>query len=367
MIERLLQKVPIVAIQDIFSKKPSSGVNFNALDGIRGLAAIIVLAAHTHSFGLSKHGGVGVWLFFCLSGFLLTLPFIQNKENRSQVSQLCHYFSRRIGRIIPAYYVYLLLWFIFLNVGLNLDFTSFVQHLVFLRGEQHLWPIPQEVFFYLLLPVIALPSSALFRKDPWLAIILLTTLAFLDFNFDISQMNFILHDNRKISFQLGNFLAGVSLAYFYVKVSTSPILKIARIQKFLSLIGIVCLALLLFTANYYLFQLPKKITLNLSLPVGWFYPGIYALLSAGLVFTSLVCQDSLIKKLMSNVFLRAIGIVSYSFYLCHVAVLHWLKSNGIPEGLTLFVYAFPIIYLISCLSYMIIERPFLYRRPFVKN
>lgn len=61
-------------------KKPSSGLNFAALDGLRGFAALLVIADHTGLPGFDNLAPEGVILFFCLSGFLLTMPFATQPE-----------------------------------------------------------------------------------------------------------------------------------------------------------------------------------------------------------------------------------------------------------------------------------------------
>ncbi|HEY8016746.1 MAG TPA: acyltransferase family protein, partial [Dongiaceae bacterium] len=48
---------------------------YKNLDGVRAIAALMVLVSHSQ-WGPPAFGGSGVWLFFVLSGFLLfpTLP-----------------------------------------------------------------------------------------------------------------------------------------------------------------------------------------------------------------------------------------------------------------------------------------------------
>ena len=49
---------------DVYSKRSSTGKSIVVLDGIRGLAVLIVLASHTNSFGMHGQGSLGVLLFF---------------------------------------------------------------------------------------------------------------------------------------------------------------------------------------------------------------------------------------------------------------------------------------------------------------
>ena len=81
------------------------------LDGLRGLAALIVVFSHTSNAGLflvpglnmSGTGKSGVYLFFILSSFLLTRPILSLKDNFFTSQNLTRYFKRRVTRIFPLY------------------------------------------------------------------------------------------------------------------------------------------------------------------------------------------------------------------------------------------------------------------------
>ena len=91
--------------------KPSvyPSLHFSALDGLRGIAILMVVAIHSSPM-LGKEGiegkireslGVGylgVTLFFVLSGFLITRILIQTRENRDYFPT---FFLRRSLRIFP--------------------------------------------------------------------------------------------------------------------------------------------------------------------------------------------------------------------------------------------------------------------------
>jgi hypothetical protein len=122
----------------------------DALDGLRGLAAMMVIADHTCEWfrGL---GASGVLIFFALSGFLLARPFIHNAEFALSFDYMSGYFKRRFMRILPMYYTYIFVVFI-MSGRYNLAFL----HALFLEGDGHLWAIPQEIVFYILFPLVVL-------------------------------------------------------------------------------------------------------------------------------------------------------------------------------------------------------------------
>jgi len=56
--------------------------HYPALDGVRGMAVLIVIGAHTHPQVLPG-GNIGVDLFFVLSGFLIT-TLLLNEQKRAR-------------------------------------------------------------------------------------------------------------------------------------------------------------------------------------------------------------------------------------------------------------------------------------------
>ncbi len=71
-----------------------------ALDGIRAIAVIVVVAYHGHWFGL-EGGFIGVDIFFALSGFLITRLLVDEHRRRGGVS-MKNFYMRRALRLLPA-------------------------------------------------------------------------------------------------------------------------------------------------------------------------------------------------------------------------------------------------------------------------
>lgn len=151
------------------------------LNGLRAIAAIAVVMSHTalaidkfelnlHIFGSNANGkpkalllaSHGVTLFFVLSGFLITYLLILEK-NKGEID-IRKFYMRRILRIWPAYYSYLILAVItaivfaedidlgalsyYIFFGANIPFI-FNFALPFL---DHYWSIAVEEQFYLFWP-----------------------------------------------------------------------------------------------------------------------------------------------------------------------------------------------------------------------
>ena len=71
-----------------------------ALDGIRGVAILGVIAVHAKLVE-NRAAIVGVDLFFVLSGFLITTLLIEEWDQRGAIS-LRHFYFRRALRLLPA-------------------------------------------------------------------------------------------------------------------------------------------------------------------------------------------------------------------------------------------------------------------------
>jgi peptidoglycan/LPS O-acetylase OafA/YrhL len=93
--------------------------HFKPLDGLRGIAIILVIFVHSFKYegnslfgrGLNivaRSGWVGVTLFFVLSGFLITGILLDTKYKRHYFRD---FFVRRSLRIFPLYFLFLLLYF----------------------------------------------------------------------------------------------------------------------------------------------------------------------------------------------------------------------------------------------------------------
>src|ERR1700735_4971110 len=84
------------------SDSPSSR-HLPCLDGLRAVAVSLVIVTH---FGYPALGGLGVSIFFVLSGFLITTLLLRELEATGTVS-LQGFYARRSLRIFPADYTFL--------------------------------------------------------------------------------------------------------------------------------------------------------------------------------------------------------------------------------------------------------------------
>lgn len=118
----------------------SSPHSLPAADGIRGLACLLVLLVHSATlcwpemFPLLRGGGkYGVWLFFVLSAFLLTLHL---QRRGFGLTSLADYALARSLRIVPLFVLACLLY-AWAGVGIT-DTQQIGEVLSMQRGSIHL-------------------------------------------------------------------------------------------------------------------------------------------------------------------------------------------------------------------------------------
>lgn len=159
------------------------------LDGVRGLAIILVLVTHFGVYGhetvgwigsafhrLVDFGWTGVDLFFVLSGFLITGILLDAKGSEGYFR---NFYMRRVLRILPLYYIAVIVYFFMLVPSLRIlapgratvagavslppvEQLWYWLHLsnwriafdVTYNGIDHFWSLAIEEQFYLVWPLI---------------------------------------------------------------------------------------------------------------------------------------------------------------------------------------------------------------------
>jgi peptidoglycan/LPS O-acetylase OafA/YrhL len=343
--ERVLALV-MAPFRDLNEKRPSRGENVDSLDGVRGLAVLLVLASHANGLHLAGQGGVGVWLFFCLSAFLLGTPFARDPERVRDRAFLRRYALRRVGRILPLYYLVLTAAFFF---G-ALSGENFLRHLLFLRAEGHFWTIPQELLFYLCLPLVAWVHLELLGRRMLPTLLLLAALAAAGTAWVPTS-----------SFSIGVFLTGTFFAFLRCAPGASSWLS-QRSGRVLQACALLIPALFVLSALYFQRRYYPSWFLLSPDPLGWRHPGLFALLCSLLILACAVSRTSWIARCMSVAWLRSIGIVSFSIYLLHPYVIGALMRLGLPRGNLMLLVALPLTYLCSLVTYTLVERPFMRMR-----
>lgn len=342
----------IFAIKDITDKKPSSTQNISALDGLRGFAALLVITDHAGYEHFNGLGAIGVWIFFCLSGFLLSIPFVKNPTLITSSNYLQHYLFRRIKRIVPMYYFILTIVYLF-----RVKLENFIRHIIFIQGDGVFWSVPQEMFFYMILPIVFVLNYYLWKGNIKLMLIFTLIMTILLNHYLSNDWLYIYGNGRKLPLYVGVFMSGVCLSYFY----HSPYAKFItmRPKLFHDVCGISILVIVLLSTNSFL-----DLIFNKGINYSWDLK-IYGYIAALLLFFTVSHEKSLLSKLMSLYPLRAVGIVGFSFYLIHTAVLRIIESISLglsgqePSHFVLLTIGIVATYFFSMITYSLIERPFI--------
>ena len=153
------------------------------LDILRAVAATMVLVGHAYSLGgsslpvftlkpfLSKQWLIdfvlafstsGVWLFFVLSGYLITKPFVRNLVAGKPLPAVGPYALRRTARIYPLFWVALTVTFLIVGPP-GRDWHALVHYGLLhnlIPGQQTAgldvaWTLTLEVLFYITVPLAA--------------------------------------------------------------------------------------------------------------------------------------------------------------------------------------------------------------------
>jgi peptidoglycan/LPS O-acetylase OafA/YrhL len=172
-----------------------------ALTGLRGLAALCVVATHAaFATGVLAHGylgllfarlEIGVPIFFALSGFLLFRPWVLAMHTGRPAPALSRYARHRVRRVAPGYLVTVLLTFgvyamFALGPSPGQTWHGLVRYLTLTQiytddflitylhpGLSQMWSLAVEVSFYAVLPPLAYLLLHVLCRHRWRPTLLL--------------------------------------------------------------------------------------------------------------------------------------------------------------------------------------------------
>ena len=330
-------------------------------NGIRAIAVLMVLITHfklsdylffNHDVSSITSGTTGVYIFFCLSGFLITYILLKELELK-KIINIKYFLIRRILRLLPVMLLYCLIVFLLMIFGyIEYNLPSIVYALTYTTNFSlkkyynpllyHFWSLGVEEHFYLFYPfVFALKSKVKI-------LIVLFILIMFSLIVKILQVNYILYmkeltENYRWTIpSILPILMGaiMSLSLTYSKIKS----YIENRKLLLLLIGVLLFINELFISNIYV----VKFGLN--------YLGQSIGISFILTFI-FIQQESVFVKILETKPLVFIGKISYGLYIWHVlfAYLVFSKNLNIYLGLLL-------SFITSIVSYYTIEKYFLSKK-----
>jgi peptidoglycan/LPS O-acetylase OafA/YrhL len=181
---------------------PHSG-RFRPLDGFRALAALCVVLTHVGFqtgaalsgpyAGLLSRLDIGVTIFFLLSGFLLSRPYLVSHHRGTAALPVRVYAWHRFLRIMPAYWLAVVGGMLLIEENRTRPPSDWVEQLLVVQtyvhgglilGLSQMWSLGTEIAFYVALPVIGFLLLRKRSDDPaarwrrqWRMVILLLLVA----------------------------------------------------------------------------------------------------------------------------------------------------------------------------------------------
>lgn len=337
------------------------------LDGVRGVAVVLVVAFHygklwrTGTGGLLPAGYIGVDVFFVLSGFLITSLLMNERAANGEVS-FKRFYIRRALRLLPALFALLCAHMVYSQVkhvrmGEELKqvasvfayVSNFAQTYwlpkMITSGLSFTWSLAIEEQFYLVWPVVLLFGVLKFAKSRTSILVVVFGLAAL---------------SALIRIYLWKFGSGYPAAYMRPDARADGLLIGAGCaflwrwrwvpKQYLNEVALVAFVGIIGTA----FVIPAQST-------AMFWGGFTVVSAAAAVVILATVEDAwVLQGLMEKPWLRGLGKVSYGLYLWHALSLRiafsLLEGHGplIVGGVGLVITAAT-----TTTSWYLVEQPFL--------
>jgi peptidoglycan/LPS O-acetylase OafA/YrhL len=357
---------------------PAGGGRIDVIDGLRGLAILMVIFRHTFFDTFASPGfrmfffadgipffpfthlsntWMGVNLFFLDSGFVLYLPFAAGRRAIRSLGDVRRLYVRRAWRLLPLYYVMLVAclvldaavlhrvkapWF---EIPAYLTFTfPFFPAIWQPRPNGALWSIGVEVWFSLAFPflVLLVQRIGMARFVACAAAVALATRGLAYAHLAGVQSTKTLNTLAdSLPGRIDNFALGMAAAALFTRGWRGIGPAVGAFAAFV-----------LFTGSCWLWDSD----LAFGQPTPWAGLGGYALANAAFFFLLLAALRSQgwLRRILRFAPLRAAGIGCYSLYLVHVPLVEML-SHG-PKAALIPVY-WALTALVSYGTYRLIEKP----------
>lgn len=303
------------------------------LDGWRGLAILLVLQSHFLPLAGLDTGQLGVDIFFCLSGLLMSnLLFVKRVP-------LTHFYKRRISRILPAFVMFVaVVYGVAAWSGQAKGWNEIVPTLLFLRTYipaqpdiwntglpiGHLWSLNVEEHSYVLLSLITL-IPFLRRREAWLLGAISAVVMALYYFYETSPR--FAHTSFEIRTEIASSFLLVSAAYFLVRHHVTP-----YVPSWLPLV-----ALAVAVPGY-------------SPTAHWWLSAIVSPLALAFCVNHLDVTYAAVRRVLASAPLRMMGIWSFSIYLWQQPFFAF--KDSLPHGMA------PVgAVLVGLASFYLLENP----------
>jgi peptidoglycan/LPS O-acetylase OafA/YrhL len=344
------------------------GGRIPSLDGVRAIAILLVLYAHSSIPGhaqrilsaiKARSGFLGVQLFFVLSGFLITTLLLRELARTGRVSR-SGFYLRRALRILPVYLLYLAVVAVLPcseNTRLSgFDWLTALTYTVNFHPApiplaiSHVWSLSVEEHFYLLWPLIMAGCTVAGSRRAVLGCIV--------FCVGFRCLGLLVFPNAGGVLDIWTFsrMDDIAFGCLLALLAGDPLWRLRLDRAAASPLALAVIVAALLTSQVLGTRL---VGLRLLSPEAFAFVGslantVNACGIALLLWTAMTRSEGMIGRVLNSRLLSGIGTISYSLYLWHVVFCD--PQRGLLS-------AFPVnivcMFASALLSYHLIEKQFL--------
>ncbi|MCW2764903.1 MAG: Acyltransferase family protein [Nocardioides sp.] len=385
------QVAPVVnpAERPVESDGTDTRPDFPVLDTLRAVGALAVLTTHSAFWAgeYTRHGvwgtvlsrlDVGVAIFFVLSGFLLSLPFLTRAAQRRSRPSTGRYLWKRFLRIGPVYLLAAVLALCFIDANatrgvrdwiVTLTLTNTFLDPLLPAGLSQMWSLAVEVTFYLLLPALMVLAVGRRGLQPWRVVSALAGLVAVSVWWHLGGADRVAEWTSGAPLQwlpgyLIWFAAGIALALLFLLERsghwarvTAPVARLGRQPGVCwAIAGGLLLVAATQLAGPSLLAAPTHAE---SLTKNVLYAGIGGIIVLTGVFTS---SHGGYTRFFAHPVARHLGWISYGVFCLHLPILHlvmWATGWTLFRGHFLGIWALTLVVSLVAaeIVYRLVERP----------
>lgn len=361
------------------------------LDSLRAIGALAVLTTHT-SFQAGEYTENGVWgtmlarldvgvaIFFVLSGFLLSRPYVIRAFSGRTPPGTGRYYWKRLVRVYPVYVVTVVAALLVVRDNKDVGASDWLSTLLLLdvytrdqlpHGLTQMWSLSAEVAFYLILPPLMAVAVGKGRGavSTWRMGTVLAAMTAISVAWHVGLSDAVADvssgaPSTWLPGQLTWFAVGMGLAYVHVAAEHGRLPVVSEWLKRLGAMPGVCwsaaVGLLLVAAT------PLAGATLLFAPTtaeSLVKNVLYGLIGGLLVLTGIYGHPAArYHRLLSAPLPRRLGQISYSTFCIHLTVLYlvweltgWQEFHG--HGLAVWTLTLVGSLIASELLYRFVEKP----------
>lgn len=333
---------------NVEAKEPI-GIRLAGLDGLRAVAVIVVVLFHG---GVLPFGWVGVNLFFCLSGFLITGILLDAKATGASTNSiLVPFYVRRALRILPLAMLAALIVALVTNAGWST--LWYVTYLVNWkpwppppRELGHYWTLAVEEQYYMLWPIVVLllsPSRLIKTAASLLVLCSVARAILIYWAPTFATPHFL--GNATIT-RADPILIGSALALI-TRDGIGNFLRYKETAYWVASLGLLTAAVFEW--------LRKDSSPDWSSKAAYVFIEPSLALGLGAILLLVLLQP---PKWLQWGWLENLGRVSYGIYVIHGCISPWLRAN-IADPLMRTVVLLSLSIVLASLSWKLFESPIL--------